>query len=108
MLGLITTTDEYGKLDGCDLIIEAVFEDRDLKGKVTGLAEQVMDSGGVFASNTSTIPISRLAEKSIRAEKFIGIHFFSPVHKMKLVEIIKGEKTSQDTLSKAFDFFLNI
>ena len=108
VLGLITTTDEYGKLDGCDLIIEAVFEDRDLKGKVTGLAEQVMDSGGVFASNTSTIPISRLAEKSIRAEKFIGIHFFSPVHKMKLVEIIKGEKTSQDTLAKAFDFVLKI
>ena len=108
VLGLITITDEYGKLDGCDLIIEAVFEDRDLKGKVTGLAEQVMDSGGVFASNTSTIPISRLAEKSIRAEKFIGIHFFSPVHKMKLVEIIKGEKTSQDTLAKAFDFVLKI
>jgi len=108
VLGLITTTDEYGKLDGCDLIIEAVFEDRDLKGKVTGLAEQVMDSGGVFASNTSTIPISRLAEKSMRAEKFIGIHFFSPVHKMKLVEIIKGEKTSQDTLAKAFDFVLKI
>ena len=108
VLGLITTTDEYGKLDGCDLIIEAVFEDRDLKGKVTGLAEQVMDSGGVFASNTSTIPISRLAEKSIRAEKFIGIHFFSPVHKMKLVEIIKGEKTSQDTLAKAFDFVQKI
>ena len=108
VLGLITTTDEYGKLDGCDLIIEAVFEDRDLKGKVTGLAEQVMDSSGVFASNTSTIPISRLAEKSMRAEKFIGIHFFSPVHKMKLVEIIKGEKTSQDTLAKAFDFVLKI
>ena len=108
VLGLITTTDEYDNLDGCDLIIEAVFEDRDLKGKVTGLAEQVMDSGGVFASNTSTIPISRLAEKSIRAEKFIGIHFFSPVHKMKLVEIIKGEKTSQDTLAKAFDFVLKI
>ena len=108
VLGLITTTDEYDNLDGCDLIIEAVFEDRDLKGKVTGLAEQVMDSGGVFASNTSTIPISRLAEKSMRAEKFIGIHFFSPVHKMKLVEIIKGEKTSQDTLAKAFDFVLKI
>jgi len=104
----ITATDDYDKLDGCDLIIEAVFEDRDLKGKVTGVAEKIMASSGVFASNTSTIPISSLAEKSIRPEKFIGIHFFSPVHKMKLVEIIKGEKTSSETLAKAFDFVLKI
>jgi len=108
VLDLITVTDNYDKLEGCDLIIEAVFEDRALKGKVTGMAEKRMDSRGVFASNTSTIPITSLAEKSIRPEKFIGIHFFSPVHKMKLVEIIKGEKTSPETLAKAFDFVLKI
>ena len=108
VLDLITVTDDYDKLEGCDLIIEAVFEDRALKGKVTGVAEKRMDSSGVFASNTSTIPITSLAEKSIRPEKFIGIHFFSPVHKMKLVEIIKGEKTSPETLAKAFDFVLKI
>jgi 3-hydroxyacyl-CoA dehydrogenase len=108
VLDLIIVTDDYDKLDGCDLIIEAVFEDRALKGKVTGVAEKKMDSSGVFASNTSTIPITKLAENSIRPEKFIGIHFFSPVHKMKLVEIIKGEKTSTETLAKAFDFVLRI
>ena len=108
VLDLITVTDDYDKLEGCDLIIEAVFEDRALKGKVTGVAEKRMDSSGVFASNTSTIPITSLAEKSIRPEKFIGIHFFSPVHKMKLVEIIRGEKTSPETLAKAFDFVLKI
>ena len=108
VLDLITVTDNYDKLEGCDLIIEAVFEDRALKGKVTGMAEKRMESFGVFASNTSTIPITSLAEKSIRPEKFIGIHFFSPVHKMKLVEIIKGEKTSPETLAKAFDFVLKI
>ena len=108
VLDLITVTDDYDKLEGCDLIIEAVFEDRALKGKVTGMAEKRMDSSGVFASNTSTIPITSLAEKSIRPEKFIGIHFFSPVHKMKLVEIIRGEKTSPETLAKAFDFVLKI
>ena len=108
VLDLITITDDYEKLEGCDLIIEAVFEDRALKGKVTVMAEKRMESFGVFASNTSTIPITSLAEKSIRPEKFIGIHFFSPVHKMKLVEIIMGEKTSPETLAKAFDFVLKI
>ena len=67
-----------------------------------------MDGNGIFASNTSTLPISGLAKKSIRPEKFIGIHFFSPVHKMKLVEIIKGEKTNDETIAKAFDYVLKI
>ena len=88
-LDRITPTDNYRKLDSCDLIIEAVFEDRELKSKVTGQAESFMDSNGIFASNTSTIPITSLAKKSSRPERFIGMHFFSPVHKMKLVEIIK-------------------
>jgi len=108
ILSRITATADYDKLRNCDLIIEAVFEDRDLKGKVTVEAEKIMDSNGVFASNTSTLPITGLAEKSIRPEKFIGIHFFSPVHKMKLVEIIKGYKTNDETIAKAFDYVLKI
>ena len=108
VLNKITVTDDYNNLQDCDLIIEAVFEDRDLKGKVTAQAEKIMDRNGIFASNTSTLPISGLAEKSIRPEKFIGIHFFSPVHKMKLVEIIKGEKTNDETIAKAFDYVLKI
>ena len=108
ILSRITATADYNKLRNCDLIIEAVFEDRDLKGKVTTKAEKIMDSNGVFASNTSTLPITGLAEKSIRPEKFIGIHFFSPVHKMKLVEIIKGYKTNDETIAKAFDYVLKI
>ena len=108
ILSRITATADYDKLRNCDLIIEAVFEDRDLKGKVTAEAEKIMDSNGVFSSNTSTLPITGLAEKSIRPEKFIGIHFFSPVHKMKLVEIIKGDKTNDETIAKAFDYVLKI
>ena len=108
ILSRITATADYDKLRNCDLIIEAVFEDRNLKGKVTTEAEKIMDSSGVFASNTSTLPITGLAEKSIRPEKFIGIHFFSPVHKMKLVEIIKGDKTNDETIAKAFDYVLKI
>ena len=108
ILNKITVTDDYNNFQDCDLIIEAVFEDRDLKGKVTAQAEKIMDRNGIFASNTSTLPISGLAEKSIRPEKFIGIHFFSPVHKMKLVEIIKGEKTNDETIAKAFDYVLKI
>ena len=104
---IIATTD-YSELKGCDLIIEAVFEDRELKGKVTEMAEKVMEKTGVFASNTSTLPITSLAEKSSRPENFIGLHFFSPVHKMKLVEIIRGKKTSASTLAKAFDYVLKI
>ncbi|GIT40858.1 MAG: hypothetical protein Ct9H300mP9_7080 [Candidatus Neomarinimicrobiota bacterium] len=91
-LGRITATDDYSILNGCDLIIEAVFEERALKGKVTIQAETFMDPSGVFASNTSTIPITSLAERSLRPENYIGIHFFSPVHKMKLVEIIKARE----------------
>ncbi len=79
LLGKITATADYGQLAGCDLIIEAVFENRELKAKVTQLAEAAMDQSGVFASNTSTLPITGLAEASCRPEKFVGLHFFSPV-----------------------------
>ena len=92
-------------LKECDLIIEAVFEDRKLKGQVTVKAENIMKPDGVFASNTSTIPITKLAKKSMRPDQFIGIHFFSPVHKMKLVEIIKGRNTSNETLVKLLILF---
>jgi len=108
ILGSIDATPNYDDLTGCDLIIEAVFENRELKATVTKAAEAAMDSSGVFASNTSTLPITGLAEASCRPEKFIGLHFFSPVHKMQLVEIIVGEKTDDETLAKAFDYVLQI
>lgn len=107
-LNRITATPDYDQLNGCDLIIEAVFENRELKATVTKAAEAAMDANGVFASNTSTLPITGLAEASCRPEKFVGLHFFSPVHKMQLVEIIVGEKTDDETLAKAFDYVLTI
>lgn len=95
-------------LKDCDLIIEAVFEDSTLKAKVTQEAEPQLADGGIFASNTSTIPITQLASASRNAAAFVGLHFFSPVDKMPLVEIIKGQQTSPETLAKAFDFVLQI
>jgi 3-hydroxyacyl-CoA dehydrogenase/enoyl-CoA hydratase/3-hydroxybutyryl-CoA epimerase len=108
VLGRVHATGEAADLDGCDLIIEAVFEDRALKARVTEEAEVYLDAGGVFASNTSTLPITGLAQASKRPEHFIGIHFFSPVHKMKLVEIIVGEATTDETLARAFDYVIQI
>ena len=107
-LELIKATSKAGDLKGCDLIIEAVFEKRDLKAQVTKEAEPLLAAGGIFASNTSTLPISGLAKASAHPEKFIGLHFFSPVDRMELVEIIKGEKTSAETLAKAYDYVLQI
>lgn len=108
VLERITATDKVDDLAGCDLIIEAVFEDRDLKARVTAETEAVMDKAGVFGSNTSTLPITGLAQASDRPGQFIGVHFFSPVEKMPLVEIIVGEKTSQETLARAFDYVQQI
>ena len=88
MLDLITPTAENIDLDGCDLIIEAVFENMALKHEITKELEPCLAEGGVWGSNTSTLPITQLAEASANAENFIGIHFFSPVDKMPLVEII--------------------
>ena len=107
-LARIHTTADAADLAGCDLIIEAVFEDRELKAKVTREAEEVLGETAVFASNTSTLPITGLAKASRRPQNFIGLHFFSPVEKMKLVEIITGAETSDQTLAKAFDFVLKI
>ena len=103
LLNLITSTADVADLQGCDLIIEAVFEQRALKAAVTREAEPMLAPGGVFASNTSTLPISGLASASARPEKFVGLHFFSPVHKMKLVEIIRGAQTDDETVARAFD-----
>ena len=107
-LSLIEATDDLRRLNECDLIVEAVFEDISLKEKVIERSEEFINGKAVFASNTSTIPITRLSKKSRDPEKFIGIHFFSPVNKMQLVEIIKGEKTSSETLAKAFDYVLQL
>jgi 3-hydroxyacyl-CoA dehydrogenase / enoyl-CoA hydratase / 3-hydroxybutyryl-CoA epimerase len=104
LLARITPTDKAAELQDCDLIIEAVFEQRDLKAKVTQEAEPLLKAGGFFASNTSTLPISGLAKASAKPGKYIGIHFFSPVDKMKLVEIIRGKQTDDETVARAFDY----
>ena len=93
---------------GCDLIIEAVFEDRDLKANVTAAAERAALADAVIASNTSTLPITGLATAVQKQDRFIGLHFFSPVDKMPLVEIIKGEHTSDETLARGFDYVMQI
>lgn len=104
LLDRIVPTASAQDLQGCDLIIEAVFENRELKAKVTKEAEPLLAAGGFFASNTSTLPIGGLAAASAKPEKFVGIHFFSPVDKMKLVEIIRGAKTDDETVARAFDY----
>jgi 3-hydroxyacyl-CoA dehydrogenase / enoyl-CoA hydratase / 3-hydroxybutyryl-CoA epimerase len=104
LLSRITATAKTEDLAGCDLIIEAVFEQRQLKAMVTKEAEPMLAAGGFFASNTSTLPISGLATASSKPEKYIGIHFFSPVDKMKLVEIIRGKQTDDETVARAFDY----
>ena len=107
-LARITPTTDYGALDGADMVIEAVLEDRSVKADVTKKTEAVIAKNAVFASNTSTLPITGLAEASERPDNFIGLHFFSPVHRMQLVEIIRGEKTSDGALAKAMDFVKRI
>lgn len=104
VLALIKPTADDNDLQGCDLIIEAVFENIELKNKITQSTEKFLAEGGVWGSNTSTLPITQLAEASSKAENFIGIHFFSPVDKMPLVEIICGDNTSDVALAKAFDY----
>ena len=108
VLSLIHPSAQLQDLQGCDLVIEAVFENRALKAQVTQEAEALMAAGGVFASNTSTLPISGLAQASVRPAKFVGLHFFSPVDKMRLVEIIKGAHTDDETLARAYDYVVAI
>ncbi|MGB3179158.1 MAG: 3-hydroxyacyl-CoA dehydrogenase NAD-binding domain-containing protein [Albidovulum sp.] len=108
VLGRITATTDYAALKGCDLIVEAVFEDMGVKADVTAKAEAVIGADAVFATNTSTLPISDLAKASKRPANFIGIHFFSPVDKMLLVEIIKGKETGDVAVAKSLDFVRQI
>ncbi|MFV0478561.1 MAG: 3-hydroxyacyl-CoA dehydrogenase NAD-binding domain-containing protein [Parahaliea sp.] len=108
ILDKIKPTVEAEDLKSCDLIIEAVFENRQLKHNITRELEGCLTDSGVWGSNTSTLPISLLAQASARPGNFIGVHFFSPVDKMPLVEIICGEKTSDATLARAFDYVRQI
>ncbi|MCX7650484.1 MAG: 3-hydroxyacyl-CoA dehydrogenase NAD-binding domain-containing protein [Flavobacteriales bacterium] len=108
ILDRIHATGDYAPLAGCDLVIEAVFEDRALKNTVTRETEALLDAGAVFGSNTSTLPITGLAQASQRPQNFIGIHFFSPVEKMQLVEIIMGRETSEYARNMALDYVRKI
>lgn len=108
LLALVTPTADAGDLEGCDLIIEAVFEQRELKARVTQEAEPKLAPGGLFASNTSTLPITGLAQASARPDRFIGLHFFSPVDKMQLVEIIRGQATGDEAVAQAIDYVQRI
>ncbi len=107
-LARVHPTTDYSLVDGADIVIEAVFEDRGVKAEVTKKAEAHLGANAVFGSNTSTIPITSLAEVSLRPASFIGIHFFSPVDRMGLVEIIRGKETSDETVAKAIDYVLKI
>jgi 3-hydroxyacyl-CoA dehydrogenase / enoyl-CoA hydratase / 3-hydroxybutyryl-CoA epimerase len=104
LLARITPSADYGDLKGCDLIVEAVFEDPQVKAQVIAKVEAAIGADCVFGSNTSTLPISGLAKSSRRPEKFVGIHFFSPVEKMMLVEIIRGKETGEEALAMALDY----
>lgn len=108
ILSRIHPSEDYGDLQGCDVVIEAVFEDRDIKAKVTKAVDEQLGDDAIFASNTSGLPITDLAKASSRPQSFIGLHFFSPVERMQMVEIIVGQETSQETLAKAWDYILKI
>ncbi|MGA5353954.1 MULTISPECIES: 3-hydroxyacyl-CoA dehydrogenase NAD-binding domain-containing protein [Streptomyces] len=108
LLARITPTAEIADLAGCDAVIEAVFEDPGLKRKVFQEAEQAVAPDALLCSNTSTLPITALAEGVQRQDDFIGLHFFSPVDKMPLVEIVKGERTGEEALARAFDLVRQI
>ena len=108
ILATITPTTGYDKLKDADIVIEAVFEDRAVKGQVTRAAESVLPPSAIFASNTSTLPITGLAEASQRPANFVGLHFFSPADRMPLVEVIRGHQTSEATIARAMDFVKRI
>jgi 3-hydroxyacyl-CoA dehydrogenase/enoyl-CoA hydratase/3-hydroxybutyryl-CoA epimerase len=108
LLSLIKPTTDYEDLKGCDLVIEAVFESSELKAEVTAKTEAVVPESCIFASNTSTLPITGLARASQRPDQFIGLHFFSPVDKMPLVEVILGEKTEKEAIARSLDYVQQI
>jgi 3-hydroxyacyl-CoA dehydrogenase/enoyl-CoA hydratase/3-hydroxybutyryl-CoA epimerase len=103
-LARLAATPDYAALAGCDLVVEAVFEDPKIKAEATAKAEAHLGPDAIFATNTSTLPVSGLAKASRDPSRFIGIHFFSPVHKMMLVEIIRGRQTGDTAVAKALDF----
>ncbi len=104
VLARITATPDYAALKGCDLIIEAVFEDRKIKEEVIAKAQEAISKDTIFGSNTSTLPISSLATAFKDVRRFVGIHFFSPVDRMMLVEVILGKKTGDAALAVALDY----
>ena len=108
ILARITPTSDYNALKTANLVIEAVFEDRDVKKAVIEQVEAVLPEGAIFASNTSTLPITGLAKNSKRPVDFIGIHFFSPVEKMMLTEVILGKETGDKALAVALDYVAKI
>jgi 3-hydroxyacyl-CoA dehydrogenase/enoyl-CoA hydratase/3-hydroxybutyryl-CoA epimerase len=108
LLARITPSTDYALIKGSDLVVEAVFESPALKAEVTKKAEAFLGETAVFGSNTSTLPITGLAEASVRPKNFIGIHFFSPVERMGLVELIRGKDTTDETVAKAIDYVLKI
>lgn len=104
LLSLITPSADYASLSDANLVVEAVFEDRDVKKAVIEAVEAVLPEGAIFASNTSTLPITGLAKNSKRPAQFIGVHFFSPVEKMMLTEVILGKETGDKALAVALDY----
>lgn len=104
LMSRITATADFNAISDADLVIEAVFEDRKVKAETYAKAQPLLKEGAIFASNTSTLPINSLAEEFKDQSKFIGIHFFSPVEKMMLVEVILGNNTSDATLAAALDY----
>jgi 3-hydroxyacyl-CoA dehydrogenase/enoyl-CoA hydratase/3-hydroxybutyryl-CoA epimerase len=108
ILARITPSADYADLAGCDLIVEAVFENVALKHEVFAQAEPVVNAEALLGSNTSTLPITGLAEGVQRKQDFIGLHFFSPVDKMPLLEIIRGDQTSDEALARALDYSAQI
>ncbi|MGJ9411874.1 3-hydroxyacyl-CoA dehydrogenase NAD-binding domain-containing protein [Aeromicrobium sp. CF4.19] len=108
LLARITPSDDYADLEGCDLVVEAVFESVELKHQVFGDLQDVVKPDALLGSNTSTLPITDLAAGVTRPEDFIGIHFFSPVDKMPLVEIIAGAKTDDAAIAGALDYVRQI
>jgi 3-hydroxyacyl-CoA dehydrogenase/enoyl-CoA hydratase/3-hydroxybutyryl-CoA epimerase len=108
ILARITSSVDYGLLHDADMVVEAVFEDRAIKAEVTRQLDAVLSATCVLATNTSALPISLLAQASKYPERFIGLHFFSPADRMPLVEVIRGQKTSDDTLARALDFIAQL
>src|SRR5262249_53684086 len=104
VLRRIEPTADYADLAACDLVIEAVAEDRQIKADVTRKVAAVIGDTAIFASNTSTLPITGLAAAWSDPQRFVGLHFFSPVERMALVEVIRGKQTSVQTMAHALDF----